>query len=105
MFYHFQVPHAEACDEEGKENSGDDAGATAPTPASLKKMHRSGKNILSEDECHSQALNFMKMVPDECDTFGEHVAMELISLSSDTCRRKLKREIHQSIAHIAETDE
>jgi hypothetical protein len=106
LFCHFQVPPAEACDEEGKENSGDDGGAAAPIPASVKKSeHRSGKNILSEDECRSQALNFMKMVPDEYDTFGEYVAMELISLSSDTCRRMLKREIHQSVAHMAETDE
>jgi hypothetical protein len=47
----------------------------------------------------------MKMVPDDYDTFGEYVAMELISLSSDTYRRMQKREIHQSVAHMAETDD
>jgi hypothetical protein len=37
LFCHFQVPHEEPCNEEGKENSGDDAGAAATTLASFKK--------------------------------------------------------------------
>ena len=67
-------------------------------------MWKSGKTILSEDECLSQALNFKRKVPDDFDTFGEHVAIELRSLSSGMYKRKLKGEIHWSIGQIAETD-
>jgi hypothetical protein len=41
-------------------------------------------------------------VPDEYDTFGEYVAMELRSLSSDMYRKMLKRDIRQSIVQITE---
>jgi hypothetical protein len=64
-----------------------------------------GKTIISEDECLSQALNFMRRVTDDCNTFGEYVAMELRSLSSDTYRRMLKREICESIGRTAELDD
>jgi hypothetical protein len=47
----------------------------------------------------------MRRLPDEFDTFGEYVAMELRSLSSETYRKMLKREIRQSIAQIAELDD
>jgi hypothetical protein len=47
----------------------------------------------------------MKRVPDEYDTFGEYVAMELRSMSSDTYRRMPKKEIHQPTACIAEPDD
>jgi len=106
LFCHFQVVPAEAS-EEVTENSGDGAEAVAPIPASspkTKKMHKSSK--ISEDECLNQALNFiMRRVPDEFDTFGEYVAMELRSLSSEMKRKMLKREIRRSIARIAELDD
>jgi len=76
LFCRFQVVPAEAS-EEGTENYGDGAGAAAPTPATSQKKWQSGKTILSEDQCLSQALNFMRRVADDCDTFGEYVAMEL----------------------------
>jgi len=108
LFCHFQVVAAEAS-EEVTENSGDGAEAAAPIPASspkTKKKHKSGKTITSEDECLNQALNFiMHRLPDEFDTFGEYVAMELRSLSSEMCRTMLKREIRQSIARIAVLDD
>jgi len=44
----------------------------------------------------------MCRLPDDFDTFGEYVTMELRSLSSEMYRKMLKREIHQSIAWIAE---
>jgi len=44
-----------------------------------KKKWKFGKTILSEGECLSQALNFMRRVADDYDTFGEYVAMELRS--------------------------
>jgi len=44
----------------------------------------------------------MRRVADDCDTFEEYVAMELRSLSSDTYRRMLKREIPQAIGHTVE---
>jgi len=47
----------------------------------------------------------MRRLPDEFDTFGEYVAMELRSLSSEMYRKMLKREISQSIAQIAELDD
>jgi hypothetical protein len=83
LFCHFQVVPAEAS-EEVTDNSGDGAEAAAPITASSpknKKKRKSGKTILSEDECLSQALNFMRRLPDDFDTFGEYVAMELRSLS------------------------
>ena len=105
MLCHFQVVPAEAF-EEVAENSIDGAEAAAPIPASSprnKKKRKSGKTVSSEDECLSQALNFnMRRLPDDFDTFGECVAMELRSLSSEMYRKMLKREIRQSIARIAE---
>ena len=93
MFCHFQVVPAEAS-EEVTENSGDGAETAAPIPASspkTKKLRESGKT--SEDECLNQALNFiMRRLPDEFDTFGEYVAVELRSLSSEMNRKKLKRD-------------
>jgi hypothetical protein len=51
-------------------------------------------------------MNFIMLrLPDDYDTFGEYVAMELRSLSSETYRKLLKREIRQSIARIAELDD
>jgi len=101
----FQVVPAEA--EEVAENSGYGAEAAAPIPASSpknKKKRKSGRT--SEDECLNQAMNFiMHRLPDEYDTFGEYVAMELRSLSSEINRKMLKREIRQSIARIAELDD
>ena len=44
----------------------------------------------------------MRRLPDDFDTFGEYVAMELRSLSSEMYRKMLKREIRRSIAQIAE---
>jgi hypothetical protein len=85
-FTFYQVIPAEVS-EEGTENSGDGAGAVAPTHTDLK----SGKTILSEDECLSQALNFMRRVHEDYDTFKKYMAMELRSLSSDTYRRMLKK--------------
>jgi hypothetical protein len=107
LFCHFQVVPAEAS-EELKENSGDGAEAAAPIPASSpknKKKQKSGKTDSSEDECLNQALNFMRRMPDDFDNSGEYVAMELRSLSSEMYRKILKREIHQSIARIAELDD
>jgi hypothetical protein len=81
LFCHFQVVPADA--SELPENSGDGAEAAAPiSPSSPKnkKRRKSGKTISSEDECLSQALNFMRRMPDDFDTFGEYVAMELRSL-------------------------
>ena len=83
MFCHFQVVPAEAS-EEVTENSGVGAEAAAPIPAfppKTKKKRKSGKTVTSEDECLNQALNFIRRLPDEFDTFGEYVAMELRSLS------------------------
>jgi hypothetical protein len=96
----FQVVPAEAC-EEVTGNSADGAEGAAPIPASSpknKKRRKSGKTISSEDECLTQALNFMHRLPHNFDTFGEYVAMELRSLSSEMYRKMLKREIRQSIA-------
>ena len=108
MFSHFQVVPAEAS-AEVTQNSGDGAEAAAPIPASSpknKKKPKSGKTVLSEDESLNQALNFiMRRLPDDFDTFGEYVAMELRSLSSEMHRKMLKREIRQSIARIAELDD
>jgi hypothetical protein len=51
-------------------------------------------------------LNFiMPRLPDDFDTFGEYVAMELRSLGSEMYRKMLKREIRQSVARIAELDD
>jgi hypothetical protein len=47
----------------------------------------------------------MRRLPNDFDTFGEYVAMELRSLSSEMYRKMLKREICQSIAQIAELDD
>jgi hypothetical protein len=44
-------------------------------------------------------------MPDDFDTFGQYVAMELRSLSSAMYQKMLKREIRQSIARIAELDD
>ena len=106
MFCHFQVIPAEAS-EEPTENSGDGGEAAAPIPPSSpkNKKRKSGKTISTEEECLSQALNFMRRLPDDFDTFGEYVAMELRSLSSEMYRKMLKREICQSIARIAELDD
>jgi hypothetical protein len=102
----FQVVPAESS-EEVKENSGDGAEGAALIPASSpknKKRRKPGKTVSLEDEYLSQALNFMRRLPDDFDTFGEYVAMELRSLSSEMYRKMLKREIRQSIARIAELD-
>ena len=107
MFCHFHADPAEAS-KEVTENSGDGAEAAAPIPAfspKHKKKHKSGKTISSEDECLSQALNFIiRRLPDDFDTYGEYEAMQLRSLSSEMYRKMLKREIRQSIAQIAELD-
>jgi hypothetical protein len=101
LFCHFQVVPAEAS-EEVTENSGDGAEAASPIPASSpknKKKWKSGKTISSEDECLSQTLNLiMHSLPDDFNAFGEYVAMELRSLSSEMYRKMLKREIHQTKA-------
>ena len=47
----------------------------------------------------------MRRLPDDFDTFGEYVAMELWSLSSEMYWKMLKRETRQSIARIAELDD
>jgi rubrerythrin len=108
LSYDFQVVPAEVL-EEKKENDGDsaEAAATNPVPSPTNKRKRKpGKTILSEDEQLSQAINFiMHRVPDEFDTFGEYVAMELRSLTSEAHRKMLKREIRQSVARIAELDD
>jgi len=108
LFCHFQVVPAEAS-AEVTQNSGGGAEAAAPIPASSsknKKKRKSGKTISSEDECLNQALNFiMCRLPDDFDTFGEYVAMELRSLSSEMYWKMLKKEIRQSIARIAELDD
>jgi len=108
LFCHFQVVPAEAS-EEVTENSGDGAEAAASIPASspkTKKKRKSGKTNTSENECLNEALNFIiRRLPDEFDTFGKNVAMELRSLSSEMYRKMLKREIRQSIARIAELDD
>ena len=81
----FQVDPADAF-EEVTDNSGDGAEGAAPIPASSpknKKRQKCGKTISSEDKCPSQALNFMHRLPEDFDTFGEYVAMELRSLSSE----------------------
>ena len=106
MFCHFQVIPAEAS-EEPTENSGDCGEAAAPIPPSSpkNKKWKSSKTVSTEDECLNQALNFMCRLPDDFDTFGEYVAMELRSLSSEMYRKMLKREIRQSIARIAELDD
>jgi len=106
LFCHFQVIPAEAS-EEPTENSGDCEEAAAPIPPSSpkNKKRKSSKTISTEDECLNQALNFMRRLPDDFDTFGEYVAMELRSLSSEMYRKMLKREIRQSIARIAELDD
>jgi hypothetical protein len=107
LFCHFQVIPAEPS-EEVTENAGDGAEEAAPLSASsptYRKKRKSGKTILSEDECLSQAINFLqRRLPDDHDTFGEYVAMELRSLSSELHQKMLKREIRQSIARIAELD-
>jgi hypothetical protein len=70
-----------------------------------KWKRKPGKIILSENEQLSQAINFiLHRVPDEFDTFGEYVALELRSLCSEAHRKMLKREICQSVAQIAELD-
>jgi hypothetical protein len=100
LFCHFQAVPAEASEEITED--------AAPIPASSpknKKKRKSGKTISSEDECLSQALNFMCRLPDDFDTFGEYVAMELRSLSSEMYRKMMKTEIHQSIARTAELDD
>jgi hypothetical protein len=108
LSYHFQVVPAEV-PEENKENSGDGAEAAATNPASsptTKRKRKPGMTIWPENEQLSQAINFIKhRVPNEFDTFGEYVAMELRSLSSEAHRKMLKREIHQSVARIAELDD
>jgi hypothetical protein len=105
LFCHFQVVPAEGS-EEVAENSGDGAEATAPSSPKNKKKRKSGKTISSEDECLNQTLNFvMRRLPDDFDTFGEYVALELRSLSSEMYRKMLKREIRKSIARIAELDD
>ena len=107
MFCHFYAVPAEDS-KEVTENSGDGAEAAAPIPASspkYKKKRKSGKTISSEDECLSQALNFiMHRLPGDFDTFGEYVAKQLRSLNSEMYRKMLKRETCQSIARIAELD-
>jgi hypothetical protein len=78
LFCYFQAVPAEAS-EEVTDNSGDVPESAAPIPASSaknKKKRKSSKTISSEDECLSQALNFMSRLPDDFDTFGEYVAME-----------------------------
>jgi hypothetical protein len=40
LFCHFQVLPPDACEEEGTENSGDDAQAAASSPASFKNRNR-----------------------------------------------------------------
>jgi hypothetical protein len=57
-----------------------------PAASSTKRSHKSAK--VQADEYLSQALNFMRRVPDEYDTFGEYVAMELRSLTFK-CQRCL----------------
>jgi hypothetical protein len=107
LFCHFQVVPAEAS-EEVTDNSGDGAAAAAPIPASSpknKKKRKSDKTISSEDKCLSQALNFMRRLPDDFDSSGECVAVELRSLSSEMYRKMLKREIRQSVERIAELDD
>ena len=78
MFCHFQVIPVEAS-EEPTGNSGDCGEAAAPIPPSSpkNKKRKSSKTISTEDECLSQALNFMRRLPDDFDTFGEYVAMKV----------------------------
>jgi hypothetical protein len=117
LFCHFQVLPADASEvtensgdgaEAAAPSSGDGAEAAAPTSPSSprnKKRRKSGKAIFSEDECLSQALHFMRRMPDDFDTFGEYVAMELRSLSSAKYQKKLKSEIRQCISRNAELDD
>jgi hypothetical protein len=88
LFCRFQFVPAVAS-EEGTENSDDGVGAAAPTPAfshthTHTRKRKYGKTVLSEDECLSQALNFVRRVLDDFERFGESLGMELRSLSSDT---------------------
>jgi len=53
----------------------------------------------------SQALNFMRRMPDNYDILGKYVGMDLRSLSSGTCMRMLKREVRQSVGCLAELDD
>jgi hypothetical protein len=89
------------------ETSSEGAEDTAPIPASSPKQKRPKLNkTSSEEECLNKALQFiMNRVPDQFDTFGEYVAMELRSLKSETYQKMLKRAITQSIAQIAELDD
>ncbi|XP_068081817.1 uncharacterized protein, partial [Anabrus simplex] len=46
-----------------------------------------------------------KGTPDECDKFGEYVALELRTLRNEYVRRKLKTEIRNAIVRAADEDE
>jgi hypothetical protein len=102
LFCHFQAVPAEI-GEDARDKCGDSAEAAASSPKKRKKQ----KSCMTstEEECLAQALNVIRRVPDDHDTFGEYVAMELRSLRYDKSRREMRKAIRQVIARIADAED
>ncbi|XP_067001849.1 uncharacterized protein [Anabrus simplex] len=74
-----------------------------PFPRKKPRREKLQKDDDEEDFINS-ALAFIKKLPDENDSFGEYVAMELKSLKTDFNRRRLKSEIRKAISKIADEE-
>ncbi|XP_043262214.1 uncharacterized protein LOC122403010 isoform X1 [Colletes gigas] len=68
-----------------------------------KKGKKRTKSI--DEENYKDAVQILSKEPDDYDTFGEYVAMELRSLRSNENKRRLKAEIRRAICRIADIDD
>ncbi|XP_053979989.1 uncharacterized protein LOC128877055 [Hylaeus volcanicus] len=73
----------------------------------IEVIERRGKKrakFVAEEDFKDSA-QILSKEPDDYDTFGEYVAMELRSLRSDENKRRLKAEIRRAICRIADLDD
>ncbi|XP_054013753.1 uncharacterized protein LOC128895293 isoform X2 [Hylaeus anthracinus] len=73
----------------------------------IEVIERRGKKrakFVAEKDFKDSA-QILSKEPDDYDTFGEYVAMELRSLRSDENKRRLKAEIRRAICRIADLDD
>lgn len=74
-----------------------------------RKINKNGnelESILNEDEeLLKEAMSVLRAKTDDCDVFGQFVAVELRQIRSEERRRRLKRIIQRAIMDIGEEED
>lgn len=71
----------------------------------LNKINTPSSVIEGKDEIINEALDVLRTPRDDCDVFGEFVAIEVRQIRSEKRRRILKRTIQRAIIDAAEEED